>query len=73
MTKKLTDIAFELAHQAEFIFWDPDEGFGEVIDWASNYDNEVVDLVRLTVRRCWEISKDDRILEHFGLMKRVVL
>jgi len=41
----------KLAEQAGFVLW-ADEGWnpGDVIDWASNYDQEIVKYTELVVR-----------------------
>jgi hypothetical protein len=44
----------KLAEESGFIFW-ADEDWkpeGEVIDWSSNYDNELENLVELVVQEC---------------------
>jgi len=65
----------ELARQADFVFWDGEDwGPPEVdaIDWSSEYDRELVELVRLTVRECAQLAGAEsrvRILDHFGMAK----
>lgn len=72
MNSKLQHLAFELADKAGFVFWEPGES-GETIDWSSCYDEELVTLVRLVARECWTITHDEKILEHFGLMRKATL
>lgn len=53
----------ELAEQAGFVFW-ADEDWkpeGEVIDWASNYDNEIEKLVQLVVKECISICENENV------------
>lgn len=41
----------KLAEQAGFVLWgDEDWNPGDVIDWASNYDQEIVKYTELVVR-----------------------
>lgn len=66
--------AMELARQADFQFWDGEAWAPELqaIDWSCDYDQELVELVKLTVRECATLAGGDsrvRILEHFGLAK----
>lgn len=72
--KKLYTKAMELARQADFQFWEGEAWAPELqaIDWSCDYDDEVVELVRLTVRECVSLAGADsrtRILEHFGLAR----
>ena len=72
--KKLYTKAMELARQADFQFWEGEAWRPELqaIDWSCDYDDEVVELVRLTVRQCAVLAGADsrvRILEHFGMAK----
>lgn len=72
--KKLYTKAMELARQADFQFWEGEAWAPELqaIDWSSDYDDEVVELVRLTVRQCASLAGADsrtRILEHFGMAR----
>lgn len=72
--KKLYTKAMELARQADFEFWQGEAWAPEVqaIDWSCDYDDEVVELVRLTVRQCASLAGADsrvRILEHFGMAR----
>ena len=63
----------ELAEQAGFVLW-PDRGpFGEVIDWASNYDEELekfAELVRQDEREacaklCDEMAAKDHHTNYY--------
>lgn len=72
--KKLYRKAMELARQADFDFWEGESWAPELqaIDWSSDYDDQLVELVRLTVRECASLAGADsrtRILEHFGLAR----
>jgi len=75
MNKTLYRKTMELARRADFTFWDGEPwGPAEVnaIDWSSDYDDEIVELVRLTVRECAEIASADsrtKILERFGMAR----
>lgn len=71
---KLYQKAMELARGADFEFWQGEGWAPEVqaIDWSCDYDDEVVELVRLTVKQCASLAGADsrtRILEHFGLAR----
>lgn len=72
--KKLYRKAMNLARQADFQFWDGENWAPELqaIDWSCDYDDEIVELVRLTVRECAELAGGDsrtRILDNFGLAR----
>lgn len=72
--KKFYNKAMELARQADFQFWEgePWKPDLQAIDWSCDYDDEVVELVRLTVRECAVLAGGDsrvRILEHFGMAR----
>lgn len=72
--KKLYRTSMNLARQADFQFWEGEAWAPELqaIDWSCDYDNEIVELVRLTVRQCAALADDNsrtRILEHFGMAK----
>ena len=75
MNKTLYRKTMELARQANFIFWDGEDwGPQEVdaIDWSSDYDDELVEIVRLTVRECAQLAGADsrtKILERFGMAR----
>ena len=71
---KLYQRAMELARQADFEFWDGETWAPELqaVDWSCDYDDQLVELVRLTVRQCATLADPNsrvRILEHFGLAK----
>ena len=70
----------ELAEQAGFVMW-ADESWkpeGQVVDWASDYDNELAKFAELIVRECeqyvakhWDemelrMTPGD-LLTHFGV------
>ena len=65
-----------LAKEAGFVFWKKESwgpGKGH-IDWASNYDKELVKLVHLIVMECAEVAdraepykSNDLIKKHFGI------
>ena len=58
----------ELFHKSDFVFWENEKA----IDWASDYEKEVRELVRLTIRECcWAAGEEARhkILKHFCLEK----
>lgn len=72
--KKLYTKAMELARRADFQFWEGEAWAPELqaIDWSCDYDDEVVELVRLTVRDCAHMADPQsriRILEAFGMAK----
>lgn len=74
MNKTLYRKTMELARRADFVFWDGEAWAPELqaIDWSSDYDDELVELVRLTVRECAEIASADsrtKILERFGMAR----
>lgn len=71
---KLYQKAMELARVADFQFWEGELWAPELqcIDWSCDYDDQIVELVRLTVRQCAALAGADsrtRILEHFGLAR----
>lgn len=71
---KLEKRTLELARKANFVFWKGEEwGPGtETVDWSCDYDREIVELVRLTVKECAELSNPEtriKILTQFGLAK----
>ena len=60
--------------KAGFVLWEdclwapPDA----VVDWASDYDHEVAELVRLVVQTCLTLSDAPtrlKIVEHFGVTR----
>jgi hypothetical protein len=54
----------DLAQKAGFVLWDENEYWkpkGAVIDWASEYDNELTHLVELIVRECIDKIETHRI------------
>jgi hypothetical protein len=72
MNKTLYNKTMELARRADFCFWEDETWAPEfqAIDWSSDYDNQLVELVRLVVRECAETASADsrvRILERFGM------
>ena len=75
MNKTLYRKTMELARQADFVFWSGEDwGPQEVdaIDWSCEYDDELVELVRLTVRECAQLAGADsrtKILDHFGMAR----
>jgi hypothetical protein len=73
----------ELIKQANFCLWE-DESWkpeGAVIDWASNYDEEIMKFAELIVRHAAEIANymenteqtdiGPAILEYFGVKENV--
>ena len=60
--------------KADFVLWEdclwaPP---GAVVDWASDYDKEVSELVRLVVQTCITLSDPHtrtKIIEHFGVTR----
>lgn len=69
---KLRVKTLNLARRADFVFWDGEPWGPEVeaIDWSSDYDEEIVELVRLTVKECASFTDDNtkkQILNHFGI------
>jgi len=74
MNTNLYNKAMELARRADFQFWEGEAWAPELqaIDWSCDYDDQVVELVRLTVRECAQLAGPDsrtRILECFGMAK----
>jgi hypothetical protein len=74
MNKTLYNKTMELARRADFAFWDGETWAPELqaIDWSSDYDDNLVELVRLAVRECAEIASADsrtKILERFGMAR----
>ena len=73
---KLYQRAMELARQADFEFWDGETWAPKLqaVDWSCDYDDQLVELVRLTVKTCANLTDDTnsriRILESFGLHKK---
>ena len=66
----------ELAEQAGFVLWADEEwNPGETIDWASNYDAEIVKYTELVVNSVFdsirEISKTEAVITHENLKQRV--
>ena len=69
----------ELLKQADFCLWEdePWKPEGAVVDWASNYDEEIVKFAELIVRHAAEIANymedteqtdiGPAILEYFGV------
>lgn len=47
-------LANSLIKQAGFVFWqdEPWQPEAAVVDWSSNYDRELLELIQLVVRRC---------------------
>jgi len=73
----------ELMKEAEFCLWE-DESWkpeGAVVDWASNYDKELVKFAELIVRHAAEIANymedteqtdiGPAILEYFGVKENI--
>lgn len=86
MNTSLYNKAMELARQADFQFWDGEPELevwdGEAwapefqpIDWSSDYDDQVVELVKLTVLECRQFVGDNtsvqvkKMLDHFGIVQ----
>ena len=65
-----------LAEQAGFVLW-ADEAWnpGETIDWASNYDEEIVKYTELVIKSVVdsirEISKTEAVITHENLKQRI--
>lgn len=71
---KLYRKAMDLARQANFEFWENEPWRPELqaIDWSCDYDDQIVEIVRLAVRECAQLAGADsrvKILEHFGMAK----
>ena len=66
-----------IAEEAGFILWAEEDWKpeGAVVDWACEYDDELVKFAQLIVRECVEVSKQYNfhertkiaMLEHFGM------
>ena len=57
-----------LAEQAGFMFWEnePWRPDNVIIDWSSNYDNELQEFVKLIVQECITVMQEqERIPEGF--------
>ena len=73
----------ELIKQSNFCLWEdePWKPEGAVIDWASNYDEEIMKFAELIVRHAAEIANymedteqtdiGPAILEYFGVKENV--
>lgn len=70
---KLERESWKIAKKSGFVLWGNESYRTGVVDWSCDYDQEFVEAIRHTVRTCWEISGDDRLLEHFGLLQRKTL
>lgn len=71
---KLYQKAMSLARQADFQFWEGEAWAPELqaVDWSCDYDDELVEIVRLTVRECAQMAAGDsrvKILESFGMAR----
>jgi hypothetical protein len=77
MNNNLYNKAMELARQADFVFWDGETWAPELqaIDWSSDYDDQVVELVKLVVLECRQFVGDNnsvqvkKMLDHFGIVQ----
>ena len=61
-----------LAEDAGFVLWANEEwNPGETIDWASNYDAEIVKYTELVVRACLhhinDVDVENKVLKNFGI------
>ena len=76
--KKFTPQLKKLAKKSGFILWTDEEwNPGDVVDWGSRYDDELVKFARLIVKECAEVAGcnghvsgyklGDLIKEHFGV------
>ena len=64
----MNDELKQLAEQAGFILWaDEDWNPGDVIDWASNYDEELVRFAQLVAEKCAKICTSDDIEKPTGV------
>lgn len=69
---KLRNKTLQLARTADFVFWDG-ESWGpevEAVDWSCDYDDQLVELVKLTVKECASFTDENTrmtIYNHFGI------
>jgi hypothetical protein len=66
----------QLAQDAGFVLWANEEwNPGDVIDWASNYDQEIVKYTELVIKSVVdsirEISKTEAVITHENLKQRI--
>ena len=74
---KLYQKAMELAKAADFEFWEGELWAPQLqcIDWSCDYDDQLVELVRLTVLTCSQYVGDrdslavKKLFQDFGLNK----
>ena len=72
----MNDKIKQLAEQAGFILWqDEAHNPGDVIDWASRYDDELVKYTELVVQECLECSENlsRHYMENFSEQEQVLL
>lgn len=62
----------KLAKKAGFELWG-DESWrpiGQVVDWSSDYDNELENLFRLMIKECANFTDHPELMfKHFGVEK----
>lgn len=59
----------KLAFEAGFIFWENESWKPKdaIIDWSSNYDEDLVRYTRLVVEECLNAKDESDIRQRFGL------
>ncbi len=77
MNTNLYNKTMELARKSGFQLWDGESWAPELqaIDWSSDYDDQVVEMVKLTVLECRQFVGDNnsvqvkKMLDHFGIVQ----
>ena len=65
----MNELIKELAAQAGFVLWaDEDWNPGQTIDWANDYDAELVQYTKLVVKECVKICTAGNIEKPMGMM-----
>lgn len=63
----------KLAKKAGFELWDNEPWWppGQVIDWSSDYDQELETLFKLIIRECSNFTKQPEMMyKHFGIKQK---
>lgn len=69
----------DLLQRAGFVLWSADEEYGTgIVDWASNYDDEVYNLINIVIDECakqvdhikvWDSTLGDHIRQKMNGVK----
>jgi hypothetical protein len=63
--KKFTPELKKLAKEAGFVLWKDEEwNPGDVVDWGSRYDDELVKFAKLIAKECARVSLDSAENQH---------